>query len=133
FAGSPGLTQLLPLRRFHSLAAVAAGLNSMTLWDFAADRAISLDFQSELQSMSRSATRITCARFDDARGLILAGTDDGSVFVRAVSRIAETNDLAITLARFCAPSVEALAPSRITTLWYDTRADALYQRVRTPG
>lgn len=38
FTSASGLTQLLSLRRFSSLAAVHAGQNSMTLWDLGSDR-----------------------------------------------------------------------------------------------
>ena len=53
FASAPGLTQLLSLRRFSSLAAVHAGVNSLTLWDLHSDRSLVLDFASELESIHR--------------------------------------------------------------------------------
>lgn len=114
FKSRPGLTQLLSLRRLSSLAAVHAGHNSMTLWDLGSDRSLVLDFASELESINRRSSRLTACRYDDARGLILSGADDGSVFVRSVSRIDGTGDLSVQLVRFCAPSMEAQAPSRVS-------------------
>ena len=84
------------------------------LWDLVTDRVLSLDFGAELESVHRRSSRLCTAAYDDARGVILVGSDDGSVFVRRVARIAETNDLAVALVRFCAPSAEASAPSRVS-------------------
>jgi WD40 repeat protein len=114
FSSRPGLTQLLSLRRFSSLAAVHAGDNSLTLWDLASLRPLVLDFSAELTSINRRSSIMTCCRYDDARGVILCGTDDGSVFVRAVTRIEGTGDLSVRLSRFCAPSAGAQAPSRVS-------------------
>lgn len=114
FSCRPGLTQLLSLRRFSSLAAVHAGDNSLTLWDLGSDRSVVLDFSAELTSIHRRSSAMTCCRYDDARGVILCGADDGSVFVRSVTRIEGTGDLAVRLSRFCAPSAEAQAPSRVS-------------------
>jgi hypothetical protein len=40
FATRPGLSQVLALRRFKSLAAVHVGTNAMQLWDLLSDRAL---------------------------------------------------------------------------------------------
>lgn len=66
-AGRGGLTQLLSLRRFNCLATVHSGINVMTVWDIEADRCLTLDFGSELSSISRRCN-LTCAEYDDARG-----------------------------------------------------------------
>ena len=79
------------------------------------DRVISLDFGAELESVHRRTSRLCTASYDDARGVILVGADDGSVFVRRVTRIEGTNDLAVALVRCCTPSAEASAPSRVRT------------------
>ena len=110
---APGLTQLLALRRFDTLAAVHTGRNTLHLWDLANDRSLILDFTSELESIHRKSSQLVFARYDDARGVVLCGADDGSIFVRAVSRIPGTNDVAVKLARFQAPSSSATAPSKV--------------------
>jgi len=61
----------------------------------------------------RRTSKLTVCRYDDARGHILCGADDGSVVVRAVSRIEGTRDLSVSLVRFCEPSLEAQVPSRV--------------------
>lgn len=58
------------------------------LWDLATNRVVSLDFAAELESVRRRSSRLCVASYDDARGVILVGADDGSVFVRRVTRIA---------------------------------------------
>ena len=113
FKTLPGLTQLLSLHRFGAIAAVHAGKNTLQLWDLDCDRAGLLDFSSELESIHRKSSQMQYTRYDDARGVILCGADDGSVFVREVSRIQGTNDLAVKLARFNAPSASATAPSKV--------------------
>jgi hypothetical protein len=55
------------------------------LWDLTTDRVLSLDFAAELESIRRRTSRLTAAAYDDARGVVLCGSDDGAVFVRQVS------------------------------------------------
>lgn len=66
-AGRGGLSQLLWLSRFNCLATVHSGVNTMTVWDIEVDRCLTLDFSSELASISRSC-KLTAAEYDDARG-----------------------------------------------------------------
>jgi WD40 repeat protein len=124
-ATAPGLTGLLSLRRFNSLAAVHEGKNVLQVWDLDSDRSLMCDFTAELESIHRKTSKMTCARYDDARGVILAGSDDGTVYVRQVARIAGTKDLSVKLVRVCAPAATATGPSKVVCMWYETRHDLL--------
>jgi hypothetical protein len=95
----------------------------MTIWDAGADRVIQLDFSAELQSIGRRLSKMTFARFDEHRSVLLCGDDAGSIFTRKVSRISETSDLAVKLVRVAAPAPTASAPTRVTSMWYDSRSD----------
>jgi len=126
FRLEPGLRCLVPMRRLGCLAAVHEGRNSVTIWDAQADRVVALDFTAELESMGRRLSRMTHASFDDARSVLLCGDDAGSIFVRSVARISETNDLAVKLVRVAAPAATATAPTRVTSLWLDARGDLAF-------
>lgn len=126
FKCGPGLSNLLPLRRFGCLASVHEDKNIMTIWDIQADRTVQLDFTSELESTGRKLSKLSFATYDDYRGVIMTGDDAGSVYVRSVSRIAETNDLAVKLVRIAAPAPTASAPTRVTAMYYDTKVDVMF-------
>jgi hypothetical protein len=121
-----GLRCLVPMRRLGCLAAVHEGRNSVTIWDAQADRVVQLDFSAELESMGRRLSKMTFACFDDARSVLLCGDDAGSIFVRSVARIRETDDLAVKLVRVAAPAPTASAPTRVTSLWLDARGDLAF-------
>lgn len=125
FSTQPGLTGLLSLRRFNSLAAIHEGKNTLQVWDLDSDRVLLLDFAAELESIHRKTSKMTCARYDDARGVIIAGSDDGTVYVRQVARIEGTKDLSIKLVRVCTPTATATGPSKVLCMWYETRFDLL--------
>jgi hypothetical protein len=124
FKTAPGLLCLIPMLRLNCLACVHSLQNSMTIWDAAADRVIQLDFSAELQSIGRRLSKMTFARFDEYRSVLLCGDDAGSIFTRRVSRINETSDLAVKLVRVAAPAPTASAPTRVTSMWYDSRSDS---------
>lgn len=67
FQTPPGLTQLLPMRRFGSLAALHEGRNAMQIWDLETDRSVVLDFTAELDSIGRRTSKMAAAWFDEAR------------------------------------------------------------------
>jgi WD40 repeat protein len=68
FNTAPGLSGLITLRRFNSLAAVHEGRNTLQVWDLDSDRVLTLDFMAELESIHRKTSKLTCAKYDDARG-----------------------------------------------------------------
>lgn len=68
FKTPPGLTQLLPLRRFNSLAALHEGKNLLQIWDLETDRSSVLDFTAELESINRRSSKMASTWFDEARG-----------------------------------------------------------------
>ena len=123
FKTAPGLHCLIPMLRLNCLACVHSLQNTMTIWDAAADRVIQLDFSAELQSIGRRLSKMTFARFDEHRSVLLCGDDAGSIFTRKVSRISETSDLAVKLVRVAAPAPTASAPTQVTAMWYDSRGD----------
>lgn len=123
FTTAPGLLCLIPMLRLNCLACVHSLQNTMTIWDAGADRVIQLDFSAELQSIGRRLSKMTFARFDEHRSVLLCGDDAGSIFTRKVSRISETSDLAVKLVRVAAPAPTASAPTRVTSMWYDSRSD----------
>ena len=123
FKTAPGLLCLIPMLRLNCLACVHSLQNTLTIWDAGADRVIQLDFSAELQSIGRRLSKMTFARFDEHRSVLLCGDDAGSIFTRKVSRISETSDLAVKLVRVAAPAPTASAPTRVTSMWYDSRSD----------
>ena len=123
FKTAPGLLCLIPMLRLNCLACVHSLQNTLTIWDAGADRVIQLDFSAELQSIGRRLSKMTFARFDEHRLVLLCGDDAGSIFTRKVSRISETSDLAVKLVRVAAPAPTASAPTRVTSMWYDSRSD----------
>ena len=120
------ISNLLSLRRFGCLASVQYDKNILTIWDIQADRTVQLDFTSELESMGRKLSKLSFATYDDYRGVIMIGDDAGSVYVRSINRIAETNDLAVKLVRIAAPAPTASAPTRVTAMYYDTKVDVMF-------
>ena len=66
----------------------------------------------------------TCAAFDDARGILFTGANDGSVFVRKVEISESTGAVSMKLIRYCNPTEGAGAV--LTCMWYDTALDRLY-------
>ena len=123
FKTAPGLLCLIPMLRLNCLACVHSLQNTLTIWDAGADRVIQLDFSAELQSIGRRLSKMTFAKFDEHRSVLLCGDDAGSIFTRKVSRISETSDLAVKLVRVAAPAPTASAPTRVTSMWYDSRSD----------
>jgi hypothetical protein len=118
------LTGLLFLRTLNCLAAFAAGCNTLQLLDIAKGRLVALDFSAELQSVQRGYARLGTAVWDDARGVVLVGGDDGAVYARAVARIAGTGDIAGQLLRLAPPAAASAAPAPISCLQYHSKADA---------
>lgn len=57
---------------------------------------------------------------------MLCGTDDGSVFVRHISRIEGTGDITARLLSIAAPSAAATTPTKVTTMWYEPVPDLLF-------
>jgi hypothetical protein len=51
---------------------------------------------------------------------MLFGSDDGSVFVRHVSRIEGTGDINVRLLSVAAPSAKATTPSKVSCMWYES-------------
>ena len=119
------LSGLLFLRSLNCLAAYARGCNTLVLLDIAKGRLVALDFAAELASVARSYARLSAAAWDDARGCMLVGGDDGAVYVRGIARIAGTGDVAVTLVRVAPPAAASAAPAPILSLLYHSRADAL--------
>ena len=120
-----GLSQLLALPSLGCVAALAQGTNQLVLLDLSSGRSVTLDFGAELHSVGRSYSRLSAAVWDDTRGVLLCGADDGAVYVRSVRRIAETADFAVRLVRVAKPAQSARAPAKITALGGLSRADAL--------
>ena len=119
------LTGLLFLRSLNCLAAYAAGCNALVLLDISKGRMVALDFAAELQSVNRGFARLSSAQWDDARGCMLVGGNDGAVYVRSIARIAGTGDMAVTLVRVAPPAVHSAAPALISCMHYHSRADVL--------
>lgn len=58
--------------------------------------------------------------------VMLCGSDDGSVFVRHISRIEGTGDITARLLSIAAPSAAATTPTKVTTMWYEPVPDLLF-------
>jgi hypothetical protein len=67
----------------------------------------------------------TSIAFDDARSVLFAGHNDGSIFVRKLERT-PSGALGVKILRFCDPAKTATTPSRITCMSYDSLLDRLY-------
>jgi hypothetical protein len=52
--------------------------------------------------------------------VMLFGSDDGSIFVRHVSRIEGTGDINVRLLSVAAPSAKATTPSKVSCMWYES-------------
>ena len=120
-----GLTHIVSLDSLRCLAVFTSGRNELVLLDLAGARSVTLDFNAELGSVSRAFAHLSAACWDDTRGVLLCGGDDGAVYVRAISRIRGTGDLSVRLVRVAAPAVGAFAPAAIRTLYSLPRADSL--------
>lgn len=67
----------------------------------------------------------TSIAFDDARSVLFAGHNDGSIFVRKLERT-PSGALGVKILRFCDPAKTATTPSRITCMSFDSLLDRLY-------
>jgi hypothetical protein len=123
-----GLTQLLAMPRFYSIAAVHAGKNSIMIWDLSSDRTVVADFSAEQDSIGKRFSNLAQCAYDDSRGVVLCGCMDGNVFVRKVVRIAGTGDLILELISSKEPSVAAplSSPAPITSIFYDSKLDLCF-------
>ena len=97
--------------------------------------ALQFDLTPELETAGRGSARVLCAAYDDLRGALFTGADDGSVHVWRVSRATTgARDLRIRIIKVAAPVIPAPAPGtttapspvRLSALWYDTVTDVLY-------
>lgn len=77
FSTYHGLTQLLCLNQFMSLATVHAGKNIMTVFDLGANRTAFFDFSKELAAVQKQHVTTTRVSYSDSRGVLMFGCDDG--------------------------------------------------------
>eukprot|EP00753_Platysulcus_tardus_P000502 PLAT10499.1.p1 GENE.PLAT10499.1~~PLAT10499.1.p1 ORF type:complete len:850 (+),score=451.28 PLAT10499.1:343-2550(+) len=117
------VSQLLWLSSFGSLMAMVSGSNRSYLWDLEAGTTAILDCKGELDDLGKGSSTATCAFYDDARSIIFTGADDGTFFLRKVSRSADGAAFDVQLFKYGNPS--ASMPSTITTIWYDSLQDVL--------
>jgi len=119
------LTGLVFMTSLGCIASYATGSNSVTLIDLVKGRCVLLDFTAELQSVDRWYASLSCAVWDDTRGILFVGGSDGAVYVRKLERIQGTGDVQVRLLRVAPPAVSAAAPAQVSAMLYSSKSDTL--------